>query len=91
MKSIKKILIRAGILIFAIYFVYALITQQQLINTYAKEKEEYSNQITQAKEKNEELTEKKENLNSTNYIESTARDELDMVYPNDRIYIDASK
>ncbi len=91
MKSIKKFLIRAGILIFAIYFIYALITQQQLINTYAKEKEEYSNQITQAKEKNEELTEKKENLNSTNYIENTARDELDMVYPNDRIYIDSSK
>ena len=43
----------------------------------------------QEKETKEELTQKKEDVNSLEYIEQTAREKLDMYYPNERVYVDA--
>ena len=37
------------------------------------------------------ILEKKENLNSTEYIEDVARNKLGMYLPNERVYIDISK
>ena len=75
----------------AIYVISTLIMQQKLLNTYAKEGEEYSNQIEEANETKQELTETLQSLNSTEYIEGIARDVLDMYLPNERVYIDMSK
>lgn len=91
MKNIRKIFVRIALILFFAYIIYLFITQQQLLGTYAREKNEYNKQIEQAEQKNKELNDKLDNLNSTNYIETIARDELDMVYPNDRIYIDTTK
>ena len=88
MKTFVKRLIFLALVLYA---VYTLITQQKLLNTYAKEGEEYSNQIEQANEVNQELTDTLQSLNSTEYIEEIARDVLDMYLPNERVYIDMSK
>ena len=36
----------------------------------------------------EELAKKKEDVNSLEFIEQTAREKLDMFYPNEKVYID---
>ena len=76
---------------FAIYVVYTLVSQQKLLNAYAKEDKDYRNQIEQANEMKEELSETLQSLNSTEYIEQIARDKLDMYLPNEKVYIDITK
>ena len=41
------------------------------------------------KEYKEELANKKEEVNSLEFIEQTARERLDMYLPNERVYVDA--
>ena len=79
------------LLAISVYVVYTLVSQQKLLNTYAKETEEYANQIEQATQNQTELNETLESLNSTNFIEGIARDKLDMYLPNERVYIDITK
>ena len=76
---------------FAIYVVYTFISQQKLLNAYAKEDRDYRNQIEQANETKQELSETLESLNSTEYIEQIARDKLDMYLPNEKVYIDITQ
>lgn len=76
---------------FAIYVVYTFVSQQKLLNAYAKEDKDYRNQIEQANEMKEELSETLQSLNSTEYIEQIARDKLDMYLPNEKVYIDITK
>ena len=76
---------------FAIYVVYTLVSQQKLLNAYAKEDKDYRNQIEQANETKKELSETLESLNSTEYIEQIARDKLDMYLPNEKVYIDITQ
>ncbi len=87
----KAIIKRILFIVLAIYVIYTFISQQKLLNTYAKEGQEYSNQIEKANEVQSELTETLQSLNSTDYIEGIARDKLDMYLPNERVYIDMSK
>ncbi len=86
-KMLKKFLI-IGIII---YVVYTFFAQQKTLNSYQADQERYSEQIAQAKEKQEELKNTKENINSKEYIEDVAREKLDMYLPNERVYIDISK
>ena len=87
----KIILKRILLLAISVYVVYTLVSQQKLLNTYAKETAEYANQIEQATQNQTELNETLESLNSTNFIEGLARDKLDMYLPNERVYIDITK
>ena len=87
----KAIIKRILFIVLAIYVIYTFISQQKLLNTYAKEGQEYSNQREKANEVQSELTETLQSLNSTDYIEGIARDKLDMYLPNERVYIDMSK
>ena len=67
---------------------YTLVSQQQTLNSYKQEASTYSNQIEEANDKNEELKNVKNNINSTEYIENMAREKLGMYLPNERVYID---
>lgn len=87
----KKILKRIIILALAIYAAYTFISQQKLLNAYAKEGQEYKNQIEQATTEQKELNETLQSLNSIEFIEEIARDKLDMYLPNERVYIDIEK
>ena len=78
----KLILIAIGI-----YAITTFFNQQNILNTYATNSEELTNQIAEAKEQNEKLKDKKQNVNSEQYIEEMAREKFDMYLPNDRVYI----
>ena len=78
----KLILIAIGI-----YAITTFFNQQNILNTYATNSEELTNQIAEAKEQNEKLKDKKQNVNSEQYIEEMSREKLDMYLPNERVYI----
>lgn len=75
-------------LIIAIYAIFTLVNQQKTLNQYSAQKEKLTEQIAQEKENNAELTKEKDNVNSLEFIEQTAREKLDMYYPNEKVYMD---
>ena len=83
----EKIFRKIIILLIAIYFIFTLINQQKTLNQYSKNSQELNIQIADAEEEKEELTKQKDNVDSLEFIEKTARDMLDMYYPNERVYI----
>ena len=87
----KKIVSKLVIAIFITYAVFTIINQQKMINAYTSESNKYQKDIQTAKERNNELTDTLDNINSTNYIEEMAREKLDMYLPNERIYVDMDK
>ena len=84
----KKIYKKVLILLIGIYVVFVLINQQNTLNQYSQESEELSKKIQEEQEAKEELAKKKDDVNSLEFIEQTAREKLDMYYPNERVYID---
>lgn len=72
------------------YVGYTLITQQMTFNKYDKEYAYYENKYFQEQDRNTNLQNEKENINSDEYIEKVAREKLGLVMPNETIYIDAS-
>lgn len=88
MKNNKKIYIKLLIFIISLYAIFTLISQQNTLNQYSKNSQELSQKIEEEKQEKEELAKKKENVNSLEFIEQTAREKLDMFYPNEKVYID---
>ena len=84
----KKIYKKVLILLIGIYVVFVLINQQNTLNQYSQESEELSKKIQEEQEAKEELAKKKDDVNSLEFIEQTAREKLDMYYPNERLYVD---
>ena len=73
------------------YVVFTFISQQKTLNAYKTEQTYISSKIKEAEEYNETLNSKKDNINSSEYIEEMARTKLDMYLPNERVYIDIGK
>ena len=88
MKKNKKILRNILIIIVAIYVIFVFVKQQKTLNEYSKNSEELTEQIATEKANNEELNQKKEDVNSLEFIEEMAREKLDMYKPNERVYVD---
>jgi cell division protein FtsL len=83
-KLIKK-------LVFIAILIYAIITfinQQKILNNYSEQKKNLNSQIAEASDYQTQLNEEKDNVNSPEYIESIAREKLDMYLPNERVYVD---
>ena len=89
--NFKKLYKKIPILVFAIYVIYTLISQQQILNSYKVEANKYTNDILQAQAEQEKLNETKNKINSNEYIEQIAREKLGMYLPNERVYIDIGK
>ncbi len=87
----KRFLKYAFIILISIYLVHVFITQQSTLNSYDTESKQYESQIESAKENQEELNKTIQDLNSTEYVEEQAREQLDMYLPNERVYIDINK
>lgn len=83
-KIYKKLLIIAV----GIYVIFTLVNQQKTLNQYSQNSEELALQIEEQKEYKEELAKKKDDVNSLDFIEQTAREKLEMYYPNERVYVD---
>lgn len=88
MKKNKKILRNLLIIAIIIYIAFVFINQQKTLNQYSKNTEELNQQIASEKATNEELNQKKDSVNSLDFIEEMAREKLDMYYPNERVYMD---
>lgn len=88
MKKNRKFYKNLLILAIAIYVVFTLANQQKTLNLYVKNAKELTSQIEDQKEYKEELSKKKNDVNSLDFIEQTAREKLDMYYPNERVYVD---
>ena len=88
MKKSKKIYKKLIILAIATYVIFTLVSQQKTLNQYENQNQKLTEQIAQDKESKEELAKKKEDVNSLEFIEQTAREKLDMYYPNEKVYMD---
>ena len=88
MKKNKKIYKIILILIIGTYAVFTLINQQKMLNQYTSNAEDLAQEIQEEQKTKEELAQKKDNVDSLEYIEQMAREKLDMYYPNERVYID---
>lgn len=88
MKKYQKLYKRLLIIAIAIYVIFTLVSQQKTINQYTNDGKELATQIQEQKDYKEELAKKKDNVTSLEYIEQTAREKLDMYYPNEKVYID---
>ena len=87
MKKFKKI---AKFIILTILIIYVSLTfiNQQTLNQYTKNYEDLTSQIEKQKEYNEQLSKKKEDIESNDFIEDMAREKLDMYLPNEKVYMD---
>ena len=88
MKKSKKIYKKLIILAIATYVIFTLVSQQKTLNQYENQNQKLTEQIAQEKESKEEFAKKKEDVNSLEFIEQTAREKLDMYYPNEKVYMD---
>lgn len=88
MKKYKKLIKIILIITIGIFVIITLINQQKTLNQYDNENKELAQKIQEQKDYNKELTKKKDEVDSLEFIEETAREMLDMYYPNERIYVD---
>ncbi|MBQ7410493.1 MAG: cell division protein FtsL [Clostridia bacterium] len=79
------------LIVLVVYSIFTFVNQQATLNSYKEDISHYSAQIEELKEKEEELLATQENVNSEEYIEKVAREELDMYLPNEIVFVDISK
>ncbi len=84
----KRLYKRLLIILVLTYALFTIVNQQKILNQYSKNSKELASKIEEQKIYNEELVAEKENVNSQEFIEQTAREMLEMYYPNEKIYID---
>lgn len=84
----KKLYKKVFIILVLIYAIFTLVNQQKVINQYNQNSKEFASKIEEQQTYNEELVAQKDNVNSKEFIEQTAREMLEMYYPNEKIYID---
>ena len=69
MKIIKKIYKKILLLIVVIYAIFTIANQQKVLNQYGQEKVELSKQIENQEQTKEDLTKRKDDVNSLEYID----------------------
>ena len=77
-----------AIIALSIYFLFIIIDQQGIIDAKEEEIENIQAKINEEMNINKKLLEQKEMLGTDEYIEQVAREELGMVKPGEKIYID---
>lgn len=87
----KKICKRLCFIVLLIYVICVFVNQQKTLNSYKTAEKYYTEQIEQRVAYRETLYNKKNNINSEEYIEEAAREKLDMYLPNEKVFIDTSK
>lgn len=84
----NKLYKRLLIMLVLLYAIFTLINQQKVINQYNENSKELASKIEEQQVYKDELVAERENVNSKEFIEQTAREKLDMYYPNEKVYID---
>lgn len=88
MKKNRKLYKKILIVVIAMYAIFTIVNQQKTLNEYNKNSKELAQKIEEQEEYKEELAKKKEAVTSLDFIEQTAREKLDMYYPNEKIFVD---
>lgn len=86
-KTVKLALIVA----LTAYLGYTWVSQQIQLNSLKSEIAELDGNIAKEEKRKEELEEKKKQVNTPEYIEKIARDELDLVAPDEIVFMEAPK
>ena len=89
MKSKSNLLKKIIFIVVLIYAITTIIKQQKILNGYSVQEKNLKVEISEAKERQEQLNNEKENVNSLEYIETLAREKLGMYLPNERVYVDS--
>lgn len=89
MKNKNIILKKIIFIVISVYAIITFIKQQKILNSYKVQAANLKTQIAEATEYQDKLNKEKENINSNEYIESVAREKLDMYLPNERVYVDS--
>ena len=89
MNKTKKLYKKLLIIGIAIYVTLTLVNQQRTLNQYAKDSQRLQAELKEEQEYKEQLSKEKEEVNSLEFIEQTAREKLDMYLPNEKVYVDA--
>ncbi|MBR3002129.1 MAG: septum formation initiator family protein [Clostridia bacterium] len=89
MDKSKKIYRKILLIVIAIYVVLTLINQQSTLNQYSRDSQKVAAELQEEKEYKEQLAKQKDEVDSLEFIEQTAREKLDMYLPNERVYVDA--
>ncbi len=87
----NKIIRNVIIFIILIYVIFTLINQQKILNQYSESTQELAQSVEEEKQNRDELSKKKEDVNSLEFIEEMAREKLDMYHPNEKVFIDQGK
>lgn len=83
--------LRVILIIGVVYFAVTFVKQQFSINEYNVKIESIKQDIALAEDKIEELNDTKSKVNDSEYIEKVAREELGLVKPYEKIFIDVDK
>lgn len=86
--NFKKLFSKLMLILISIYVVVTLVNQQKKMDSYDSNISYLSTTIEEQNEYKEELISTKDNINSPEYIESVAREKLNMYMPNEKVYID---
>lgn len=86
-KSLKLALIFAIV----VYLGYNFISQQVQINALNNDISELDAQILEEESRKKELEKKKKEIDTPEYIEKIAREELDLVAPDEIVFMEAPK
>ena len=87
----NKIVRNIIIFIVLIYVIFTLINQQKILNQYSESTQELAQSVEEEKQNRDELSKKKEDVNSLEFIEEMAREKLDMYHPNEKVFINQGK
>ena len=87
----KKVYRNIVICLFIAYSICTIFNQQIKLSSYENEQKYYQAQISELNDYKKSLMTTKENVDSSEYIENVAREQLDMYLPNETIFIDISK
>jgi len=90
-KKYKIDYMRVLLIVCLVYFSITFVKQQLQINEYNVKIDSVEEDIALAKEEIEELNETKGKINDSEYIEKIARDQLGLVKPYEKIFVDVSK
>jgi len=89
--NLWQLLIRAGLILGAIYLCYMLMGLQQQINENVRRTNEVLAQTEEANLRNVMLQETLSQVGTDEFLIRTARVQLRFAMPSDRIYIDAAR
>lgn len=87
LKTVRLLIIA----VLCVYFSYSFITQQVQIHTSKKQISKLDAEIVEQQQLKEEMEKKKELINTPEFIEKFAREELGLVAPDEIIFMEAPK